>query len=257
MRISFIGIAAALGVAAFGAILWWAVWSSTVPPQVEGSTQGTGRILYYRDPSGAPYFSPAPKKNAQGRAYLPVRAIEAAAPSQAKADRKVLYYRNPMGLPDTSPVPKKDNMGMDYIPVYADEAGPPGTVQISLDRVQRLGVRTAPVVRKSLTQTVKLAGTVMADESKQSVVSLKFMGSISEIHVAVTGARVRAGAALFDLHSPFLLRQEAELAIALRAAPAMQDLGGVYAQSNRRAAEVARDRLELYDVPAREIERLI
>src|SRR5262245_17961434 len=53
------------------------------------------------------------------------------------------YYRNPMGAPDTSPVPKKDSMNMDYIPVCEDESGQTaGTVQISLDKVQRLGVRT-------------------------------------------------------------------------------------------------------------------
>jgi Cu(I)/Ag(I) efflux system membrane fusion protein len=29
-------------------------------------------ILYYRDPSGAPFWSATPKKDAQGRDYLPV-----------------------------------------------------------------------------------------------------------------------------------------------------------------------------------------
>src|SRR5262245_12632152 len=63
----------------------------------------------------------------------------------AKTERKVLYYRNPMGLPDTSPVPKKDSMGMDYIPVYEDEQADPGTVKVSLDKIQRSGVRTEKV----------------------------------------------------------------------------------------------------------------
>ena len=59
--------------------------------------------------------------------------------------RRILYYRNPMGPPDTSPVPKKDPMGMDYIPVYADEQDEPGTVKVSLDKIQRIGVRTEKV----------------------------------------------------------------------------------------------------------------
>ena len=63
----------------------------------------------------------------------------------APRDRKILYYRNPMGLPDTSPVPKKDSMGMGYIPVYADETEDPNTVKVSLDKVQRIGVRTENV----------------------------------------------------------------------------------------------------------------
>src|SRR5674476_1661298 len=78
--------------------------------------------------------------------WLGTRTSTASAPATAaaiaKTEPKILYYRNPMGLPDTSPVPKKDPMGMDYIPVYADEEASVGQVKISLDKVQKLGVRT-------------------------------------------------------------------------------------------------------------------
>ena len=51
-----------------------------------------------------------------------------------------------MGLPDTSPVPKKDSMGMDYIPVYEGEEQDDGkTVRVSLEKIQRSGVRTEPL----------------------------------------------------------------------------------------------------------------
>ena len=64
-------------------------------------------------------------------------------PKPAQGERKILFYRNPMGLPDTSPVPKKDSMGMDYIAVYeGDEPSDGKTIKVSLDRVQRSGVRT-------------------------------------------------------------------------------------------------------------------
>src|SRR5215813_1156258 len=103
--------------------------------------------LYYQDPSGKSDYSPAPKKDAQGRDYVPVYEDTGASPATAPAPppagkHKILYYRNPMGLPDTSPVPKKDSMGMDYIPVYADEGGAAvsGTVAISPERIQMLGV---------------------------------------------------------------------------------------------------------------------
>ena len=109
------------------------------------------KVLYYRDPSGAPYWSAMPKKDASGRDFLPVHDDEEPSfnPPPAIAsptgERKILYYRNPMGAPDTSPVPKKDTMGMDYIPVYADEQDDPGTVKVSLDKIQRIGVRTEKV----------------------------------------------------------------------------------------------------------------
>src|SRR6476661_4425742 len=75
-----------------------------------------------------------------------------------ESGRKILYYRNPMGAPDTSPVPKKDPMGMDYIPVYADEQDEPGTVRVSLDKVQRIGVRTAKAKSRSIVQEVRAVG---------------------------------------------------------------------------------------------------
>ena len=84
----------------------------------------------------------------------PVATPAAAEQSQpAKAERKILYYRNPMGLPDTSPVPKKDTMGMDYIPVYADEHDDPNTVKVSLDKIQRSGVRTEKVEARAISRS--------------------------------------------------------------------------------------------------------
>src|SRR5438270_12765791 len=135
--------------------------------------------LYYQDPSGKPDYSPIPKKNAEGRDYVPVYDEPGAAPASTPApsapapasggERKILYYRNPMGLPDTSPVPKKDAMGMDYIPVYADEGQAPGTVTISPERIQMLGVRTEAASLRSMARTVRAVGTVAADERRSGV----------------------------------------------------------------------------------------
>ena len=35
-----------------------------------------GKVLYYRDPSGAPYWSATPRKDKSGRDYLPVYESE-------------------------------------------------------------------------------------------------------------------------------------------------------------------------------------
>src|SRR5205814_4010737 len=158
-------------------------------PAVIGIAAAADRTpLYYQDPSGKPDYSPTPKKNAEGRDYVPVYDEPGAAPASTPApsapaaapggERKILYYRNPMGLPDTSPVPKKDSMGMDYIPVYADEAGEAGTVKISPERIQMLGVRTEAVARRSMARTVRAIGTVAADERRIGVVNPKFEGWI-------------------------------------------------------------------------------
>jgi Cu(I)/Ag(I) efflux system membrane fusion protein len=54
---------------------WYARLPAVVPASVAPETtaaQAARKILYYRDPSGAPYWSAEPKQDADGRDYLPV-----------------------------------------------------------------------------------------------------------------------------------------------------------------------------------------
>src|SRR5258707_5218000 len=154
--------------------------AATEPAPVPASGSSPERkILYYRDPMGKPDYSPAPKKDSMGMDYIPVYDDEATGvpPSQATAKQqgkgKLLYYRNPMGLPDTSPAPKKDSMGMDYIPVYEDEEQDDGnTVKVSLDRIQRSGVRTEKVQLRNVVRAIRTPGTVRVDERKLTIVTL-------------------------------------------------------------------------------------
>jgi membrane fusion protein, copper/silver efflux system len=139
--------------------------------------------------------------------------VEAADP--ACPGGKVKYYRNPMGTPDTSPVPKKDSMNMDYIPVCEDTAGEaPGTVKVSLDKVQRLGVRTGEVPQRALSRTVRAYASLQFDERRQFVVAPKFSGWIEKLAVNATGDSVQRGQVLFEVYSPELnvLQQEWNLA---------------------------------------------
>jgi Cu(I)/Ag(I) efflux system membrane fusion protein len=220
-------------------------------------------VLYYRDPSGQPYWSATPKKDAQGRDYLPVyedkepevRPEPAAAQAAAgSGERKILYYRHPMGLPDVSPVPKKDGMGMDYIPVYeGEEQEDASVVRVSLDRVQRLGVRTEPVVRKGLARQVRATGTIQADERRLAVVTTKIEGWIEKLLVNATGEPVRRGQALMRVYSPALVQAQQEYVLALQAAQAAAQGGDGLGQ---RLAEGAERRLRNLDFPADQLERL-
>jgi membrane fusion protein, copper/silver efflux system len=144
-------------------------------------------------------------------------ATPAAAEQSQPADRKILYYRNPMGHPDTSPVPKKDSMGMDYIPVYADEQDDPNTVKVSLDKVQRSGVRTEKVGALPLSRTVRGIGTIQHDESLLWIVTARSDGYIEDLFVNKTGQHVRKGEPLFRFYSPQIQLAQADLLVALRA----------------------------------------
>ena len=193
------------------------VTALSVAPQAAAAER---TILYYRDPSGAPNWSATPKADAQGRAYLPV--YDDAEPSfdppklpKPAGDRKILYYRNPMGLPDTSPVPKKDSMGMDYIAVYDGDAPSDGkTIKVSLDRVQRSGVRTEAAEARVLTRPVRAVGSVAIDERRATIVTMRSDGYVEDLFVNTTGQIVRAGEPLFRVYSPDIQQAFSDLLVA-------------------------------------------
>ena len=178
--------------------------AGTVPPP---RADGDGKILFYRDPMGLPEISPVPKQDSMGMDYLPVYDTPTgAAPATVEGGKgKILYYRNPMGLPDISHEPKKDSMGMDYIPVYENEAGDDGNiVKISLDKVQKLGVKTEPAAVRPLSRAIRATGTVQPDESRQTIVTSRFDGWVKSLTADKTGDSVERGQVMLELISPEL-----------------------------------------------------
>ncbi|MBI5210077.1 MAG: efflux RND transporter periplasmic adaptor subunit [Elusimicrobia bacterium] len=89
---------------------------------------------------------------------------------------KPLYYRHPMRPQVTSPVAKKDEMGMDYVPVYAEQrASVPvegqGSILLSEERRQMIGLKSEPVRRRDLTATVRASGKVAYDPDLYNALS--------------------------------------------------------------------------------------
>jgi Cu(I)/Ag(I) efflux system membrane fusion protein len=184
--------------------------SSAAPPSsssAPAASNAGAKILFYRDPMGLPAISSVPTKDSMGMDYLPVYDTPTgAAPVVADTGKgKILYYRNPMGLPDVSYEPKKDSMGMDYIPVYENEAGDDGNVvRISLDKVQKLGVKTEAAAVRQLTRAIRATGTIQPDESRQTIVTSRFDGWVEHLNVDKTGDIVKRGQVMLELVSPEL-----------------------------------------------------
>jgi membrane fusion protein, copper/silver efflux system len=207
-----VAVAAALVVGGywFGAGGWPFEFASKPMAVTTAAAQGPAaarKVLYWKDPDDKPDFSPAPKKTPDGRDYLPVYdedepPIAATQSAKQRGKGKILYYRNPMGLPDTSPVPKKDWMGMDYIPVYEGEEPDGSTVKISLDRVQRTGVRTEVATLRTLSRPVRAPGVAKPDERTLRSVVLRADGFIDKLYVNETGMHVHAGEPMFVVYSP-------------------------------------------------------
>jgi Cu(I)/Ag(I) efflux system membrane fusion protein len=197
---------------------------------LSGDAAADRKVLYYRAPDGSPHWSAQPKRDARGRDYLPVYADEEPAlgpggeltkATRAKnGARRILYYRNPMGLPDVSPVPKKDPMGMDYIPVYEGDAPDEGnTVRVSLDKIQRSGVRSEAVERRVIVRPVRAVGTATHDETRLTIVTMRSDGYIEDLFVNKTGQHVHAGEPLFRVYSPDIQRAQIDLIVAMRSTP--------------------------------------
>ena len=176
----------------------------------------------------------------------------------AKAERKILYYRNPMGLPDTSPAPKKDPMGMAYIAVYEGEEPDPGSnqIKISVDKVQKLGVRSEPAVMRTLDKVVKAVGRIEVDERRVFAITPKFEGWVEKLFVNATGQPVSKGEPLFEVYSPELVSAQREYAIAIEAVKALKDAGADSRASMQRLADSSLARLKNWDISEEQVRAL-
>lgn len=194
----------------------------------------------------------------------PVRDTETT--MQKAPARKILYYRNPMGLPDTSPVPKQDTMGMDYVPVYEggeeSESGnqsastSSGQIKISVEKVQKLGVKTELAAMRILDKTVRAMGRVEVDEQHIHNVAPKFEGWIEKLHVKTTGEQVKKGQALFDAYSPELVSAQREYAIAVQGIAALKDADSDTRQSMQQLADASLQRLKNWDISEQQVKDL-
>ena len=259
-RIATVAIVAALIGAALGGGYWWGAKkaSPSAAMSAEGAIKSERKILYYRNPMGLPDTSPVPKKAPDGMDYVPVYADEEGAGPSAKSTGKILYYRNPMGLPDTSPVPKKDPMGMDYVPVYEGQEPAAGTplVKISVDKVQKLGVRTEAAAVRELTRTVRAVGVVQANERGLYTVAPRFEGWIQKLHVNTTGQTVKKGQPLMDIYSPDLITAQQEYLIGVKGMQSVKDASPEVQASMHQLMESALQRLRNWDISEAELKQL-
>ena len=251
--LSLFALVVLLGIAA-GAGYWLGTNKPAQAPAA--AVKAERKILYYRNPMGLPDTSPAPKKDPMGMDYVPVYADEAAGAPAANAKGKILFYRNPMGLPDTSPAPKKDPMGMDYIPVYEGEEPQGPTVKISLDKVQKLGVKTEAAATRNLSRTIRAVGTVQIDERAQRTVSPRFEGWIQRLDVSVTGQFVKRGQPLMEVYSPDLVTAQQEYIVATKGVAALKDAGPEMQANMRNLVEGSLQRLRNWDIAEEELARL-
>jgi Cu(I)/Ag(I) efflux system membrane fusion protein len=179
----------------------------------------------------------------------------------AKGERKVAFYRSPMDPKQTSHVPRKDEMGMDYLPVYEDEAlgssAVEGLATVNIDpaRQQLIGLTTAEVRPGPVGGSWRTVGRVQVDPTGVRRINVKVGGYVERIFVDFVGKPVAKGQRLFSLYSPELLSAQNEYLLALQTRQALA-AGGQLSGDGDALVASARRKLQLWDVPESEIERL-
>ncbi len=119
------------------------------------------------------------------------------------------YWVAPMDASYRRDQPGKSPMGMDLVP-YCESAADTAAVSISPAIAQNLGVRTAPVSREVLGQTIRAVGTVGWNEQTLLHLHTRAEGWIEELGVATAGDTVAAGDLVYSLYSPKLYAAEAD-----------------------------------------------
>ncbi len=178
---------------------------------------------------------------------------------QQKGERKILYWRAPMDPTEIYDHPGKSKMGMDLIPVYEGEenVGGGGTISIDPVTVQNMGVRYDTVKRMPFSRLIRTIGKVDYNEDKIFDVNTKISGWLERLYVNYTGEMVKAGQPLLEIYSPEVVTTQQEYLLALKT---RDMVSGSKVDAIRESGESllasTRKRLEYWDIPKAEIERL-
>ena len=178
------------------------------------------------------------------------------------APDKVLYWVDPMhpwyksDRPGIAP-----DCGMKLVPVHAGEegqykAGEKNMVQISPEKQQLIGVQYGTAEYESSADTIRAAARVTLDETRVTKVQPRLEGWIAQVFADFTGKYVKKGDPLLTMYSPDALATEQEYLLALKAQRTMRMGMPGMDDSNANLVASARRRLELWDIPAAQIDQI-
>ncbi len=171
-----------------------------------------------------------------------------------------LYWKAPMDPTYVRDEPGKSPMGMDLVPQCpsAAAAGDPDTVHIDSVTIQNMGVRTAPATLRDLSRAIRAVGRVTNDERLVSHVHTKVQGWVERLFVDYLGQEVKKGDPLLEIYSPELVATQEELLLAARYRDATRESPFEDVRRGGQSLyEATRRRLELWDIPQRDIEGLL
>ena len=146
-------------------------------------------------------------------------------------------------------------MGVRAKPSNGDEVK--STFSVSPERQQLIGVKTEPVMVRTLDKKIRTVGMVTLDESRIYNVQTKFSGWIDRVYVDYKWQHVNIGQPLFSIYSPELVTAQEEYLLALKSKNILGDSKFADISSGANSLlKASRRRLELLDVSASQINEL-
>jgi membrane fusion protein, copper/silver efflux system len=143
-------------------------------------------------------------------------------------------------------------------------AGVTGLAEVNLtpERIQLIGMRTANVKREAMGGELRTVGVVAANERGLAQINTRFSGWIQKLLVSETGEHVRRGQVLATIYSPDVLRAEQELLVAHgwnAAGSTGAKVTGPHEHDDFASGldANARGRLELLGIAAQEIDEIL
>lgn len=231
--------------------------------QASSSGKHERKILYWVDPMHPAYKSDKPGIAPDcGMTLEPVYDdVGAPGAGNSSSERKVLYYRDPKDLNYRSQTSGSNPATGDELePVYNDDvsAMSTGTVQITPEKQQLIGVKYGEVERAGGSRTIRAVGKVAFDETRIQHIHTKVEGWIDQVFVDYTGQLVGKGQPLLTVYSPDMLASQRELLLAAKARDTMKTnpLPIAFDQSES-LLQAARRRLELWDLSEVQIDQVL
>ena len=151
-------------------------------------------------------------------------------------------------------------MGMDYVPVYEDEraeAETLGTVRITPEKIQKIGVKTEEAKIRTLKRIVRTVGRIEPVENKVYNINTKVAGWVEKLYVNRTDLMVHPDEPLLEIYSPDLVATQQEYILAMKNLEKVKN--SLYPDIKKGAeslAQAARQRLKYWDISDEQIKKL-
>jgi membrane fusion protein, copper/silver efflux system len=162
----------------------------------------------------------------------------------------------PSPAPVAAPSPAAEN-ATEAPPAAPPVRSPRAPLQLSPQRMQSIGVTSAPVQVEPLFNDIRAVGNVAVDERLKAYVQTRFSGWIQKVYANSTYQYVHKGQPLFTIYSPELVTTEQEYLLASKNHHLLQasTVPGVASGADSLLSS-AQERLKQWNVPPREIARL-